>query len=416
MRRRAFLQSASAGVAGGLILPQAARGSRPSDPERAETSVDTVDRRARVARHSPVVRTFDAFSALSVGNGGFAFTADATGLQTFAEEYKEIPLATQAEWGWHSFANPSGFRTEDALQSYDAHGRQVPYLSAQNGPAGKWLRENPHRLSLARIGFALRRRDGSAVRSADLTNVEQRLDMWSGTIASRFLLDGRPVGVRTWAHPTRDLVAVRVEADGMDPSWIALRIAFPYGGVTHTGDPADWTHADLHRTDISDRNERTVTWRRTLDTTDYWCRAEWSAGHSMRALGPHEFLVEPSRGASSFECVVEFSPAQRRDALPSVVTTSQASKNHWERFWSDGGTLDLSASSDPRAKELERRIVLSEYLTAIQCAGTMPPQETGETFNSWFGKAHLEMHWWHAAHFPLWGRSAMLERSLPWYS
>ena len=59
--------------------------------------------------------------------------------------------------------------------------------------------------------------------------------------------------------------------------------------------------------------------------------------------------------------------------------------------------------------------MLSEYLTAIQCAGTIPPQETGETFNSWFGKAHLEMHWWHAAHFPLWDRAAMLERSLPWY-
>jgi hypothetical protein len=45
----------------------------------------------------------------------------------------------------------------------------------------------------------------------------------------------------------------------------------------------------------------------------------------------------------------------------------------------------------------------------------MPPQETGETFNSWFGKAHLEMHWWHAAHFPLWSRAELLERSLPWY-
>src|SRR5439155_280107 len=89
---------------------------------------------------------------------------------------------------------------------------------------------------------------------------------------------------------------------------------------------------------------------------------------------------------------------------------------HWPRFWSDGGTLDLSASADPRSKELERRIVLSEYLTAVNSAGTIPPQETGETFNSWFGKAHLEMHWWHAAHFALWDRAALLERSLPWYT
>ena len=43
----------------------------------------------------------------------------------------------------------------------------------------------------------------------------------------------------------------------------------------------------------------------------------------------------------------------------------------------------------------------------------MPPQETGETFNSWYGKSHLEMHWWHAAHFALWNRVALLERSLP---
>src|SRR6185369_16817391 len=75
----------------------------------------------------------------------------------------------------------------------------------------------------------------------------------------------------------------------------------------------------------------------------------------------------------------------------------------------------LSASRDPRWKELERRIVLSQYLTAIQCGGSLPPAETGLTCNSWYGKFHLEMHWWHAAHFALWGRVEMLERSLGYY-
>jgi protein-glucosylgalactosylhydroxylysine glucosidase len=64
---------------------------------------------------------------------------------------------------------------------------------------------------------------------------------------------------------------------------------------------------------------------------------------------------------------------------------------------------------------MERRAVLSQYLTAIQCAGRLPPQETGLTGNSWYGKFHGEMHWWHAAHFPLWGRAALLERSMSWY-
>src|SRR5262249_33039662 len=54
-------------------------------------------------------------------------------------------------------------------------------------------------------------------------------------------------------------------------------------------------------------------------------------------------------------------------------------------------------------------------LTAIQCAGSRPPQETGLTVNSWYGKFHLEMHWWHAAHFALWDRLHLLEKSLSWY-
>ena len=48
--------------------------------------------------------------------------------------------------------------------------------------------------------------------------------------------------------------------------------------------------------------------------------------------------------------------------------------------------------------------MLSQYLTAIQCSGEFPPAETGLTYNSWYGKFHLEMHWWHAVHFALWDR------------
>ncbi len=75
----------------------------------------------------------------------------------------------------------------------------------------------------------------------------------------------------------------------------------------------------------------------------------------------------------------------------------------------------MSGSKDPRWFELERRIVLSQYLTAIQSAGDNPPQETGLTYNTWEGKFHLEMHWWHEAHFALWNRLPLLERSLGYY-
>src|SRR5882762_2386011 len=42
-----------------------------------------IDREALVTRHNPVVRKIDYDAPLTVGNGGFAFTADITGLQTF---------------------------------------------------------------------------------------------------------------------------------------------------------------------------------------------------------------------------------------------------------------------------------------------------------------------------------------------
>ena len=409
MNRRDFLYSASERIAAGTL------GARLLAHQRGADRLPAVDRRARLARHAPVARTFTSFSALSVGNGGFAFTADATGLQTFPEEYRELPLATQAEWGWHSFPSATAWQLADASVLFDADGRKVPYASAQNTPAGTWLRENPHRLSLARIGFVLTRRDGSAVRAADLTDVHQRLDLWTGTLESTFTLDGRRVRVATCVHPARDLIAVRVESTELDAAWLAIRVAFPYGGAIHTGDPSDWSHVDRHRTELTGRDGTSAVWHRTLDADGYWARAAWTDGATLRQAAPHEFIIAPAPGTAVLEYTISFS-AQRDDvALPSVASTRAACAAHWEAFWRDGGTLDLSGSADPRAQELERRIVLSEYLTAIQCAGTMPPQETGETFNSWFGKPHLEMHWWHAAHFALWNRSALLARSLPWY-
>lgn len=69
-----------------------------------------IDRQAVVARHAVEVRRFDAQNPLSVGNGEFAFTVDATGLQTFPNEFTDTtPLGTLADWGWHTMPNPEGW-------------------------------------------------------------------------------------------------------------------------------------------------------------------------------------------------------------------------------------------------------------------------------------------------------------------
>ncbi|HUC80320.1 MAG TPA: hypothetical protein VMR70_05355, partial [Flavisolibacter sp.] len=98
------------------------------------------------------------------------------------------------------------------------------------------------------------------------------------------------------------------------------------------------------------------------------------------------------------------------------TNAKQSSATGWQRFWQSGGAIDFSGSTDKRAFELERRIILSQYQMKAQEAGYYPPQETGLTYNSWFGKPHLEMTWWHAAHWALWGRPEYVERLLDWYA
>ena len=412
MDRRSFLRRASGiaaagtfgGVLPGVLLPGCTSAGAPP-----------IDRRALVDRHAPVVRGIDPFSVLSVGNGELAFTADVTGLQSFPDAYREIPLATQATWGWHSFPNPNGYRLEEAMSAFEVDGRTVSYGDRQTSPAGSWLRQSPHRLSLARIGFALQKGDGSPARPEDLLEIAQRLDLWTGTLASRFRFDGHGVRVWTWAHPGRDVLAVRIEAPTLPASRRALLIAFPYGAATHTGDPGDWSHAERHRTTLSHPESTHAHWHRVLDEDAYDARAAWSEGGRLIEEADHSFRLTPRDNGRVFELAIEFSQARTKEALPSAGDVQAASDSHWSRFWSTGGAIDLSASSDPRAFELERRIVLSQYLTAIQCSGSTPPQETGLTFNSWHGKFHLEMHWWHTAHFALWSRLPLVEKSLPWY-
>jgi hypothetical protein len=374
-----------------------------------------IDREALVKRHNPTATKLDPLSPFSVGNGEFAFTADITGLQTFPEPYNAgIPLHTQSQWGWHSFPNPAGHKLEDALENYDVHGRMVPYASKQESVPGAWLRGNPHRLDLARIGLSLRKVDGSPAKPEDFTKIRQTLDLWSGVLTSNFEFDGKSVRVRTACHPSLDLLAVEIESPLIESERLGVTISFP-GAKADWKENAEWATPDAHETVMSeDKGAQNCLLSRTLDDTRYYVGTRWSGEAKLRQKGNHEFAVSAA-GSGKMWCVLSFSTESTASKLPDADETFHASADHWKKFWSTGGAIDLSGSTDPRAKELERRIVLSQYLTAIQCSGSAPPQETGLTFNSWFGKPHTEMHWWHAAQFALWGRVHLLEKSLPWY-
>jgi protein-glucosylgalactosylhydroxylysine glucosidase len=177
---------------------------------------------------------------------------------------------------------------------------------------------------------------------------------------------------------------------------------------------ADWKQTEKHKTEVTRQTPNYVELRRQLDADRYFAAINWNGRAEFTVEKPHHFILAPAKRDSTMEFTVAFSKSPITGATSAAATFS-ASAAHWNRFWTAGGAIELAESKDHRAAELERRIVLSQYLTAIQCSGSIPPQETGLTVNSWYGKFHLEMHWWHAAHFALWNRTPMLEKSLGWY-
>ncbi|MBN2506324.1 MAG: hypothetical protein JXQ71_06485 [Verrucomicrobia bacterium] len=384
----------------------------------ASAGAAPIDRHALVARHAVILTRADPLTPLSVGNGEFAFTADVTGLQTFPGFHAAgMQLNTMAQWGWHSAPNPEGFHPEEVLTAYALDGRQIALpdaagRSARARAANAWLRANPHRLNLGRIGLRLRDRDGRVVRIEELAACTQRLDLWEGLMESRFAFGGEAVRVLTVGHPSRHLVTARVESPGVAAGRVSIRLGFPYGS-TEWGQASDWGRPERHVTRAHPAAGG-VRFERALDGERYEARAAWSAGAVFRPAARHEFEVA-APGREVLELVMAFSPQPDPEPLPSFAATRAAAAAHWGRFWSGGGVVDLSRSRDPRWRELERRVVLSQYLTAVHGAGSMPPQETGLVQNSWHGKSHLEMHWWHGAHFAFWDRIALLERSLPYY-
>ncbi|HDR67637.1 MAG TPA: hypothetical protein ENN61_01155 [Bacteroidaceae bacterium] len=379
-----------------------------------------INREELVRRHSVTVDSMDSLSSLTVGNGRFAFTADITGLQSFPELYeKGVSLGTQSEWGWHSFPNDSGYTFEETLVSYDFYGRKVPYSVQINEPlrnreAVNYFRQNPHRLHLGMVGLDFYHPDGSPVQSEEIGSIDQTLDPWNGQIHSRYIIDGLPVEVFTCAHQDLDLISARIVSPLIDQGLLRVKLKFPYPTGLHTDSGADWNQPEKHSSELMPASN-SASIQRQLDTGSYIVRIAWQGKAKIYENEKHSFYLEPGTGQSEFSFSCLFAPVDTIPELPDFKATASNSKKAWKAFWMNGGAVDFSGSTDPRAHELERRVVLSQYLTRIQCAGNYPPQETGLTFNSWHGKFHLEMHWWHGVHFALWNRTDLLRKSLDYY-
>ena len=364
---------------------------------------EPIDREAVVKRHRVCTTGTLLKSPAQVGNGKFAFGMDITGLQTF------VPFNTLSDWSWHSFPLPEGMRAEDYRPvAVETHGKKIAYeLRNPDQPElSEWLTKNPHRYNLGRIGFRLLREDGTEAREIDLGNARQEIDLWTGVVYSRFELNRKEVKVRTVCHPDKDMIGVSIESELLNDGNMSIYLDFPYpDGRYFKHYIGRYDTISGHTSTFEKLAPNSVRIARTMDDTHYYAPLDWTgpATFSRESEKAHTFLLQP-RHTSTFSFTCCFSPEPVADVTEPVASIERKSAASWEKYWRSGAAVDLSGSKDPRWLELERRIVLSQYLMRANESGLFPPQESGLVNNGWFGRFHFEMIWWHGVHYGLWNR------------
>lgn len=384
------------------------------------TAQEKIDRPAVLQRNNPLVTQADPLNSLSVGNSHFAVTVDVTGLQSYPMDYENgVPLCAMSDWGWHSFPNVDKLTPEETQKAMDlGHGHKEVYAveyktEGRNKQATEYFRVNPHRLNLGNV--ALEIKDGSRrVEQRELTDIHQKLDLYSGVLTSDFKALGTAVSVTTACMPCQDALITRVSSPLLKKGKASIVFTLPYPTGKHADFATDFGNSDKHQSKIVSQGSKWALIEHTLDATTYYAYLSWEGNAKLSETSAHTFTLT-SKG-EQVALRVEYSETKPQSRAFAFQKSVQEVNAFWSNWWSDGAFVDFGNCTDPRAKELERRTILSQYLTFINCANQTPPQETGLTYNSWFGRPHLEMTWWHAVDFSLWDRPEVLETILDWYN
>jgi hypothetical protein len=367
---------------------------------RSSPNTSPIDRKSIVSRYNPTRTASNPLTPLQVGNGGFAFGADVTGLQTF------LPFAIMSShaWAWKNDSFPVGRDLED-VEAYlgeelpMADGEEVRYLfGGEEEDVEGWLIANPNRMNLGRVGVGFLDGNGTrkVLREADLEEgkTEQNLDLWTGVLKSRFWLNGEEVFIETVCHQDEDVVGVNVtstllsKGEGgrldlfLDFPWNdgSEKFAAPFVGLFNM--TANHTTELVQDAFEGARSRAHI--KHTLVNNTFLTTVEGS-NFNISRMSPteHRYIITPSESLLDGSFALSFSFSQQSPgSIPAFKEIKASSEEPWKSYWLEGGFVDLvSESSDPRAEELQRRIVLSQYLLRVNEAGEYPPQEVGTTLH-----------------------------------
>lgn len=278
---------------------------------------------------------------------------------------------------------PLDFSDEGRLVNYD-----------QSNPAendiSNWLIQNPQRLNLGNIGFWF---GGALVSESELAEKAQVLDLWTGSIISTFAYKGSRVRVETRAAPDSDTVGISIESDLLSSGALALFFDFPYSDVNKFDAPfvGVWNATSSHSTSLEKSEKRAII-KHTLENSSYFFTAAWEGNGQVAGPenGTHRYVFSVL-GSSQLKLTATFSP-HSVSSNTSLGALSEESELWWESYWTSGAFIDLTSVGSANATELQRRIILSQYLLAVNSASSFSPQESGLVNNGWYGKFHMEMY------------------------
>ncbi|MBR6003978.1 MAG: glycoside hydrolase family 65, partial [Lachnospiraceae bacterium] len=323
---------------------------------------------------------------------------------------ENCPLTTMADWAWHTAPSDEGKiykASELKFTEYDYLGRKVTYPVKEipgNEKEYEWFRKNPHRANLSRIRLFL---DKRPIEVKEINSISQTLDMYTGVLKSSFNIGSEKVLVTT-AVGKADTLAIKVESK-LCKERLSILVDFPYGSSDITA--SDFDKKEKHSTVLRTLDGKNLV-ERKMDDFSYYVLL--TTNMTCKPVKTHEISLS-SNGATSFTVVFSFADNKDSFKETSFKDILEESKVRFYTYWNMGAMIDVTESEDKRADILQKRIITSMYQCFVQDLGNMPSQETGLTCNSWYGKFHLEMHPIHSAFAALYGRGALLEKSLKWY-
>ncbi|RMZ74590.1 Six-hairpin glycosidase [Pyrenophora seminiperda CCB06] len=371
---------------------------------------------------------------LQVGNGNFAYNVDTTGMQSY------LPFNTLSNWVWHNDSFPengtaimvtkarSELPSDYKGVSRETYGREVYYdiPDLKLKQATQWLISNPNRVNLGRIGLLYQ---GSTLNESLITDSKQELDLWYGTITSTFKVDGESVRVVTQGDFESDAVAFTVTSKLIRSGDLQVEMDFPYPPIHSTKYKYEvfvgvYDFPLNHTTTVVEdgTNRTSAHIRHGMQEVQYFANLRWPEEVPLKltrneppnstAVTAHRYTLSTALTSSSMVFTAHFSPSQHIPCSPAEIMKNNI--QGWNEYWEDGGFVDLTASSNPNATELQRRIIQSQYHVRVNSAAKgQSPQESGLMNNGWYGKFHMEMVIWHNAHWATWGKQKYFNNIFP---